>query len=226
MTLVKPRSLAQTLDAVNDALFSGKKLTLQEQTGAAKWIAGRQGLPRSYAGMFAPTDYDFNHWPRLYTGEELKSNASTAHILGEEACRALLLLDVKARPVSRALAAATASFSDRLSGSVPRQSGLYCCGTCSVALWRHLAAGGLDDPEQRLAHGIQQLKKARDGKGRWRRFPFHYTLLALSELDSRAALAEMRYAAPSAERSLKRDRGRDKYARRRRSVMERVLAKV
>jgi len=226
MTLVKPRSLAQTLDAVNDALFTGKKLTRQEQAGAAKWIAGRQGLPRSYGGMFAPTDYDFAHWPRLYTGEELKSNASTAHILGEEACRALLLLDVKARPVSRALAAATANFIERLSGSIPPQSGLFCCGTCSVALWRHLAAGGLDDPEKRLAHGIKNLKKARDGQGRWRRFPFHYTLLALSELDFPAARSELRYAAVSAERSLKRDRGRDQYARRRRRVMERVLAKV
>lgn len=225
MGLIKTNSLAATLDGVHDALFFGKQLGSKERTEVARWIAARQGLVRSYAGMFAPTDYDFAHWPRLFTGEELKSNASTAHILGEEACRALLLLGVKTKPVGQALSVAMANFSARLNQSMPRRSGIFCCGTCSVALWRQLAAGGLDDPEQRLANGLKHLKKMRDGKGRWKRFPFHYTLLALSDLDSKPALAEMRYAAPSAERSLKRDRGKDKYARRRRSVMERVLAK-
>jgi len=226
MELVHPRSLSQTLDAINDALFSGITITKQERAAAAKWIAERQGLPRSYAGMFSPTDYDFARWTRVFTGEELKSNAATAHILSEEACRALLLLGASTKPVSRALSNATANFLERISKNHARHSGFFCCGTCSVALWRHLAAGGLDEPEKRLAHGLKYLKMLRTGKGRWDRFPFHYTLLAISELESRAAFAEMRYAAPAVERSLQRDRGTDKYARRRRVVMERVLAKV
>jgi hypothetical protein len=226
MGLIKSNSLAVTLDNVHDALFFSKHLGSQQRSEVAGWIAARQGLPRCYAGMFAPTDYDFAHWPRLFTGEELKSNASTAHILGEEACRALLLLGAKAKPIGQALNLAMANFSERLNQSMPRQSGFFCCGTCSVALWRQLGAGGLDDPEKRLANGMKYLKKMRDGQGRWTRFPFHYTLLALSDLDSKLALEEMRYAALSAERSLKRDRGTDKYARRRRAVMERVLARV
>lgn len=225
MELVKSNSLAAALDKVHDALFFGKQLKKKERAEAARWIAARQGLPRSYAGMFAPTDYDFAHWPRVFTGEELKSNAATAHILGEEACRALLLLGVKTKPVSQALSLAMANFTERLNQSMPRHSGFFCCGTCSVALWRQLAAGGLDDPEKRLANGMKYLKKMRDSKGRWLRLPFHYTMLVLSELEFPAALSELRYAAASAERSLRRERGRDKYARRRRSVMERVLAK-
>lgn len=226
MQLIKSSSLAETLDNIHDALFLGKPISKTERAEAAQWIAARQGLPRSYAGMFAPTDFDFQHWPRLFTGEELKSSAATAHILSQEACRALLLLNAPAKQVKTALATATASFLARIDASYAPKSGFYCCGTCSVSLWRHLAAGGLDDPAQRLAHGLKHMQELRDGKGRWKRFPFHYSLLALSELDSRAALAEMRYAAPIVERALKRQAGRDKYARRRRTVMERVLAKV
>jgi len=223
--LIKHNSLAATLDNVSDALFFARKLSKQDRAAAARWIAGRQGLPRSYAGMFAPTDYDFRHWPRVFTGEQLGSNAATAHILSQEACRALLLLDARHKPVTDALRSATASFLARLSEGQPRTSGFYCCGTCSVSLWRHLAAGGLDDPEKRLASGLKYLKTIRDGKGRWKRFPFYYTLLALSELDSRAALGELRYAAATAERSLQRDKGRGKHARRRRAVLKRVLAR-
>lgn len=225
MRLVKPNSLAATLDAINEAMFFARKLSRAEQAGAAQWIASRQGLPRSYAGMFAPTAYDFRHWPRVFTGEPLGSNASTAHILSEEACRALILLASPAKGPVAALATATANFLERLDQNHRRKSGFFCCGICSVALWRQLAVGGLDDPEKRLASGLKYMKTMRDGKGRWKRFPFHYSLLALSELDSRAALSEMRYAAASAERSLRRDTGRNKYARRRRMVMERVLAK-
>ena len=76
-----------------------------------------------------------------------------------------------------------------------------------------------------LAGGIRQLKKHRDNKGRWRRFPFHYTLLALNEMDFPAAIREMKYAAPSVERIAKRNPGKDIYAKRRQIVAERILAK-
>jgi hypothetical protein len=68
MALIRTTSLAATLDAVDDALFFGRQLSSKERAEAAGWIAARQGLPRSYAGMFAPTDYDFAHWPRVFTG--------------------------------------------------------------------------------------------------------------------------------------------------------------
>ena len=56
-------------------------------------------------------------------------------------------------------------------------------------------------------HGLRVLAGYRtDGRG-WRRFPFYYTLLALTEIDLPAARAELRWAAPAAERSLKALRG-------------------
>lgn len=74
--------------------------------------------------------------------------------------------------------------------------------------------------------GAESLQQHRDGKGGWRRFPYYYTLLGLSEMHGRKVVEEMRYAAPGLERMLKRRGGRDRFAIRRRAVAERVLASV
>jgi hypothetical protein len=104
------------------------------------------------------------------------------------------------------------------------RAGMYCCGACSVALWRHIAAGGLPKESGRLARGLQSLRAHRTEDGRWRRFPDFYTLLALTEIDLPAARRELRYAVPRCERYLKRRPTADRYAQRRRRVAERVLA--
>ena len=85
--------------------------------------------------------------------------------------------------------------------------------------------GGLDEPEQRLKAGLKMLKSYRDGKGKWRRFPFYYTLLALNEMEFPASIKEMRYAAPVLERVLRRSRKGDKISARRRLLAERILEK-
>ena len=225
MELVHPQSLAQTLDSINHAIFEEVTIARAKRLDAAKFIASRQGLKRCYAGMFAPTDYDFNTGIRLFTGEKVTTGAGTGHILGEEACRAMRLLDAENKATREALAAADAGMQARLSehtGPV----GMYCCGTCSVSMWRNLLSGGLDDREKRLASGLRELKKQRDGKGRWGRFPFYYTVLALSEMDLPAARTELKYAAESLKRTAKRDPKADVYAQRRKQLAERVLALV
>ena len=84
----------------------------------------------------------------------------------------------------------------------------------------HIAIG-----ERLLTAGVKSLRALRNGKGRWRVFPFHYTLLALSEMDLPGAAREMQYAGQSLERLLKRSDGGDKYDGRRRMLAERVLAR-
>jgi len=223
MSLVDPASLSATLDAVNEALFFGRPPARADRIEAARWIASRQGLPGSYAGMFAPLDADYGGM-RLFTGDAISTGAATRHILGEEACRAIILLDVGEPAVRKALARASAGILVRIRSVEPGSRGTYCCGRCSVALWRHLAAGGLDENEPRLAAGLRVLQ-ARRHDGGWRTFPLHYTLLALSEIDLPQATREMRYVAPALERSLKRKCRDDKFARRRRALAERVLAR-
>jgi len=79
---------------------------------------------------------------------------------------------------------------------------------------------------ERLAGGLKFLREHRDGEGRWHRFPFHYTLLALSEMDEKAVSREIPYAAPVLERMLKRRSRGGQFETRRRAVAERILARL
>jgi hypothetical protein len=101
--------------------------------------------------------------------------------------------------------------------------GLYCCGKCSVGLWRNLLAGGLDRRDERLRRGVLHLRTVRDGESGWRKFPFWYAVLALSEMDTAEAKAELKYAAPALERAARRATSSAMYARRRQELAARTL---
>ena len=220
-------SLAVLVDSLEQKRYFGQRIPAREVLAAERKIASRQGLPGSYAGMFAPTRLDFRHGIRVFTGEAVRSGAATAHILGEECCRLLLQLGIKDRLVSAALARAEAGMRERLNSSErvhSRHVGFYCCGICTVSFWRHLAAGGLDNPVPRFKDGLRALAGCRIDNGRWNRFPFFYTLLALNEIDLPDARKELRWAAPAAERSLKTLRGTGRFPKRRRAVLEQALA--
>ncbi|MBN2464802.1 hypothetical protein JXD38_04150 [candidate division WOR-3 bacterium] len=215
-------SLASLVDRIEQQRYSGERILARDLLVAARQIASRQGLPGSYAGMFAPTRADFRRGFRVFTGEPVRSRAAIAHILGEECCRLLLELDVDDRVVSEALARAENEMLERLRSA--EHAGFYCCGICTVSFWRHLAAGGLDSPVPRFRDGLRVLKSCRSESGRWNRFPFFYTLLALTEIDLAEARRELLWAAPAAERSLKVLRGTGRLPTRRRAVLEQALA--
>ena len=225
MKLVKANSLSDTLDNINEVFFYERPLIKSDREEAAKWLASRQGKKGSYASMFAPTELDFTWNTRLFTGEKVSSRAAIGHILGEEASRALILLKSRDVIVRDALKRATDGMLKRINEYGPKNRGFYCCGICSASLWRHLAVNGLGQSEKRLLNGIETLKSYRKGNGEWGRFPFFYTLLALSETDLKPAVTEMQYAAPVCKRYLKRTKGSNKYFNRRHDLCERVLSK-
>jgi hypothetical protein len=227
MKMLHAKSLAITLDALNEVFFMGRSLSKSDRTSVVSWLASRQGVKGAYRGMIAPTPLDYKRGIRLFTGERVVSSAAIGHILGEEASRALIML-YGSLPVAReALKKSNKGMMKALmSCETPaRVRGFYCCGMCTAALWRHLAVGGLGKPKKRLRAGLKVLKRYRDGTGKWRRFPFYYTLLALSEIDGNLAREEIRYVAPICERLVKRYKAKNKIATRRRIVLERILAK-
>jgi hypothetical protein len=232
ITLIHPDSLGDTLDSVNEVLFENLQVPEVVRCAVASWIADRQGLPGSYAGMFAPTEYDYAFGTLVFTGEAIRSGAATGHILGEEACAALYRMGGNTPEIREALKRARTGILRRLEQSeVQGQwSGVYCCGTCSVALWRHMLASGAADDARRIDNGMTELRRYRDGTGRWKRFPFYYTLLALSEIDHPAVREEVLYAGAVIERALRRlikmdPEQQSKHDRRRKIVLERVLEK-
>lgn len=238
MTLISSSSLAQTLDAVNDAFFFGRDIPLRQREETAAFIAARLHQPHAYANTFGLFESELPGI-RLFTGE-LATRASARHIAGEEACRALRLLNAKCPAARAALQDATASLRQRLGDPAPTgpkpddgrqhwdwdyRGGTFCCGPCSAGLWRHLTSGGFDEPATRLARGLKCLKMMRKGEGQWRAFPFWYTLSALIEMKLPAAVDEMRYAAGRCESALKRTPSTT-YGLRRAEISRRVLALV
>ena len=225
MNFLKRNSLYLTLDLVSESLFFKQPIPDSQRAAVANWIAGRQGLPGAYAGTFAPTEKDFRGI-QLFTGEAVRSRVGTAHILGEECCRVLALLCVKNKLVKDALDRAVRGLSPRIAEwettvGVP---GLYCCGTCSAAYWRNLANGLLPRSEERLRLGLGELKKLRTDGGRWRRFPFFYTCLVLTEIGPCLAKDEMQYAAPYWQSNLKKlSAARERVSKRRTAVGQRLL---
>jgi hypothetical protein len=224
--LINRTSLSQTVDAINAAHFSGRTLAAAERGRAARWIAGRHGLPGAYGGTFAGFPAERASGIVLFTGERIAS-ASARHILGEEASRALRHLRARDADVTRALRGADEGMMRCLERAAedPRNGnpGLFCCGKCSVGLWRNLLAGGLDRQEERLRRGASHLRSMRDGEHQWRRFPFWYTVLALSEMDSAEARTELKYAAPALQQAASHTVPSGVYARRRHELAVRTL---
>lgn len=120
MKVLDKASLANTFNAINHARLFGEEIGERRRLEAARWIAGRRGLPGAYAGMFAPMPSDSSY--RLFTGERV-SHAAARHIAGEEACRALRLLDVAEADVEAALESASKSMAARLRRS--EQPGVF-----------------------------------------------------------------------------------------------------
>lgn len=224
--LINRKSLSGTVDAINASQFHGRALAATERRQVARWIAERQGLAGAYGGTFAGFPSERSRGIVLFTGERITS-ASARHILGEEASRVLRLLRVRDRGVKRALEAADDGLMRCLARAAEdprnRNLGLYCCGKCSVGLWRNLLAGGLNRREERLRRGALHLRSVRDGEHGWRKFPFWYTVLALSEMDMDEAKAELKYAAPELERTAARPMASAVYARRRQELAARAL---
>ncbi len=105
--MIQKESLSQTLDAVNELAFEGRKVPLAERQPVAQWIAARQGLPGAYAETFAGFPPEREKGIVVFTGERITS-ASARHILGQEASRALRLLGVRDSKVQAALQRADA----------------------------------------------------------------------------------------------------------------------
>jgi len=227
MHLVHPNSLSDTVNAVNEAFFFEAPIPNAARREAAAWIAARQGLPGAYGGLFAGFPAERSTGIQLFTGERVTS-ASARHILGEEACRALRLLNVGEPATAAALGRANDWLADRLrlaAAHSPRNNdGVFCCGKCTVGLWRHILSGGLDRHEHRLQLGLTRLRAERTINGAWRAFPFWYTVLALAEMDGRQAREELTHAARRIEAEAHRPARPSPHATRRNTLARRALA--
>lgn len=232
-SLVHPESLVLTIDAVNEAMFDGVKISRADARQTAAWVASRAPggagkiVGGSYRGMPALTEYDHKNKGSLFTGEKMTSWAGLACKMGFEACRAIILLDDSGKETQAALSRAVSWMQvlAKAPATDPNR-GRYCCMSCSAAYWRLLSLDPIKGSPRLLSAGLQWLKNARSGDGRWRGFPFYYTLLSLLDAHTPQSRVELQYAAPVCERLLRRPARDEKFPLRRRQVMQRVLESV
>ena len=224
-TIPHPRSLSITLDRINERHFLGETFDRNEAERTLDWLAGRFGADSAYAGTFGVTEPDSRSKLYTFTGERLQS-ASLRHIHAEETCRAMILLN---RRVGRGRLPELEAVTSRLlecfevAHAKGRPRGTFCCGPCTVSLWRHMAIGGLGDYARHLDEGIGVLGSYEDGAGTWRRFPFYYTLLALSEIDTPNARRAVSYALPECARRVQSMRRNPPFGVRRFRLLSRIL---
>jgi hypothetical protein len=175
MQLVSPKSLSETIDRVNRAYFYDAIPSKQERGRAIQMILSCAGGPHSYRrNTFGLTPTDERGRTYTFTGEGLNSRVSRNHIHAEEACRCLIILNRSAARQLSELESATQSLLDiiRRCEADGKAQGTFCCGPCTVAMWSHMAVGGLGGYAKHLNAGLAVLDAHQDGKGTWRRFPF------------------------------------------------------
>lgn len=206
-------SLAETLWRLEEVRMGFVRIPREKVNKALDWIQERQGKEGSYKvnghNLFAPAEDD-KEKVELITGEKFDSTGGTDHILGQEALRALMLWgrgeDVETK---RALKALYSLLDTEQDYGTPRESGFFCCAKCSVAMLKTVSVVKTESWEETLEQGVGKINQNRDGEGRWGKYPFYYTLLALSEIESDSAIEELKYAAENGGSLLKRYEGKD-----------------
>lgn len=155
----------------------------------------------------------------LFTGEPLRTRLAARAILTTETVRLLRLLGVAPHVTAQAetwLAAQCYVHDHCTVGE---------CAHAGLGWLRCLAAGDLTTAGAWPAAHLALLAQRRDANGRWRGFPFYYTLLVLTELELPAATAELQYAAPACRRAAQRSEDETLYTQRRREIVARALAR-
>jgi len=225
--LVSAKSLSLTIDRINQAYFYDALPGKKERARASGMILSCAATPSSYTGKtFGLTRADERGRTRTFTGEGLTSPASRNHIHAEEACRCLIILSGRATRREPALLTATDSLlvAIQRAEAMGKHKGTFCCGPCTVALWRHMAVGGFGDYAKNLNMGLSKLDAQRDGKGTWRSFPFFYTLSALAEVRNLPnAKRALTYALPECEKRVGRLKPTSEFSRRKRDLLLRIL---
>ena len=200
--ILVPDSLAETLWRLEEVRRGFRLGTDVQVTEAFNWILSRQGLKRAYRGLFAPTEKDIRG-VKLLTGETVRS-AALRHILGEETLRTAFVWGFTSSSTVRKAKENFINLLERAGDPPAKVSGYFCCYKCTLALLRTLTVVKPEGWEATLQKGVKNIRKKRTPDGRWRSFPFYYTLLTLSEMDIPSAKVELQHASSIANKLLNR----------------------
>ncbi|MFX1370122.1 MAG: hypothetical protein ACFFAY_16145 [Promethearchaeota archaeon] len=212
--------LFEALDEFNDSVQNRKLLPDAYYDSLVEMICAKQLHSGELRGTFDPGQKRLREGIFLYTGERVRTKLATRSIVSLEAGRALA--------VAESLNASARSALANLNTWLENQCFHDFCGSgecrySTIAFLRYSASGAMKMGRGEIDSIIESLKTYRDGKGRWNGFPFYYTLLTLSELDTPAAGVELEYARPACERALKLTDATDLFSSRRKAILQKLL---
>ncbi len=221
-SLIHDSSLGLTVAAANDYLFDDRELDPKARSDLIGWIVDRQIRSGSYRGLFAPLRLDDPRSARTVTGERLHTRLGIQNIVTQEAARLLWLLGPDRSDVRDAVQLASTRMSKACYA-------LHHCviGECAYSSIGYLRFQSTAHPWQSrpwIHQHISLIRRLRDGKGRWNRLPFYYTLLCLRELDQDWAGVELQYALPACVRVAHRAQPDEAFGRRRSELIESTVA--
>lgn len=205
--------LLEHLDRVQSDLFFKRDPQNGSLAPLIDWELST-GLDKMKIEMAPLTQRERNLW--LFTGERLVTNFAKIHIFQMECCRALFSSAKDRAGLANALQETILSIdgvcftNDCIQGE---------CAHASLAWMRCLSAGMVAGGASRLEKRLAQLSGRRDGNGRWKGFPFYYTLMVLNEIDHPLAHAEIKYTSPARRRILEYPRKSGDYSARRKWLL-------
>jgi len=231
--LLVEESLYETLYRLQETHWGLRDHTDGELASAIDWLRTRMVKPSPQLG-WRRTDYD-----RERTGGYRKPSgryARTTYLklpTGEAAINPSLTfahIFLSATPADDAdQVRVRDNLLDVYPGPRARQpellsAGTFCCPTCTTQYQLALSKASPNLYRQQEANYMHSLQASRSGRHRWYRYPFYYTLLALHEIGSEAALAELHAIAQGIRPTLlRRYQGSDRQSRFRKLALETAL---
>jgi hypothetical protein len=82
------------------------------------------------------------------------------------------------------------------------QSGRFCCYSCNILYQKTLKLADQDFYAKQEKAFMRNLSKMKSSTGRWRGYPFYYTILTLKDIDSEATQDELRNVAKYLSQSI------------------------
>jgi len=217
---IRDESLSRVIDRANDALIVGRTIPDEEKAETVSWLLARQVMTGRDIGSFEPTPEDLKGRAHLYTGERLRTMLAARNVLSAEAARLLVLFGGD-DPLAHEGVERAASWLE-VTCFVESDCAV---GECAHSFVSHLRFLSVQEPRSAsLVRRVGVIRDHRDGNGRWDRFPFYYTVLALSEIVGDAARSELRYSVPAIERARPRSSQNQTFDARRRALLDRIIA--
>ena len=218
MNIFDDGSLYKTVTNAARELFFGGSFSDAEKAKLANWILDHQNRCKGF--MFYPSEQDREGGIQFFSGEKPRAKFLVDNLVELETLRVLALIqpgELKVRSI----------FQEANRRIYPLCFANGCivgeCAHASIAFRRYLLVQDQIASGEKNRQTLQAMKLRRSDEGKWRGFPFYFTLLWLTELPGSMGGDELDYAREYCERLSRRMKDEEPLDEVRRKILQRAL---